>query len=145
MRWGIGLALALACPALGHTTDGKAFLARAAWSAFECSVLAAAKGEAADSERLTAYGIKAGNEFLSAHGKGEISSKEVNEIVPVGFLWSATGPSTDFIMGRVYESAVSGAWEKLYKIEGDVIPDDELRKARAETAYGSQNCVLVGR
>lgn len=120
-------------------------LARASWSAFECSALARHMGDSDEVHRLFEYGFRAGKQFLEATEAGRIDNEAAQATVPVGFLWVSAGPTHDFIMGRVYERAVENAVEDVLATTQGLFPDESLRRLRAENGYSSRNCALLGR
>jgi hypothetical protein len=61
------------------------------------------------------------------------------------------GPTTDFIIGRIFEGATADAYDKVVKEDSAGLPiidpskwaDDKLKVMRAKNKYQSSNCTLV--
>ena len=60
------------------------------------------------------------------------------------------GPSADFIIGRVFENAVTEAYDGIVKKENGItmepskwIEDKRLQKSKAQIKYLQSNCVLL--
>jgi hypothetical protein len=61
------------------------------------------------------------------------------------------GPSTDFMIGRIFENAMQDAYDSVVKKDrnGFLLPidswvrDDQLIKTIASTKYQSGNCKLI--
>lgn len=73
-----------------------------------------------------------------------ISQPAINSMVPVGVLNNLEGPSTEFMLGRVYASAAESALRDVYEFEGKHL-DARAQEMRAEGKFTSQNCDLLGR
>lgn len=143
--------LACVLAALPAYAQSKADLGRKSWSAFECSVLAELAGKRSEQERLFTVGLTSGREFIEALRNGEIQENDVRSSVPLLMLMRLGGPSTDFMIGRIYEAAVGTAYDDIVK-KGDnglELPiekwrmDDELKKMRADLLYLRGNCSLI--
>jgi hypothetical protein len=117
-------------------------MGRAAWAAFECSSLASVMEKPKDQERLFLFGYDQGKEFLNAMQSGRITQKDLSSIVPSGFLMLAQGPSVDFVLGRVFESAQENALKDV--ITTDTVLSKDLQMSIALRKYTSGNCELIG-
>jgi hypothetical protein len=60
------------------------------------------------------------------------------------------GPSPDFAIGRIFESAMRDAYDEIVKKENGLlldstkwVNDEGLRMTRAKTYYLRSNCALV--
>lgn len=116
---------------------------QAVFSAFECSVLAAKIGRAEDQKRLFEFGYEEGKKFIDSVRSGEISEEELSSKVPVGVLWHMQGPTTDFILGRIYESAAENALEGVYGGANEVLSKEDQKRI-AENKFSTKNCGLIG-
>jgi hypothetical protein len=110
---------------------------RLAISAFQCSFVAEDKKE---QERLFQLGLNAGRDFLEFI-KANPSKYEVeffNEKVPT-FWFVTDGPTTDFVLGRIYEEHKNEIYKSLPR------RNMELRKIKKEKLYHKKNCALLGK
>ena len=124
---------------------------RLSWSALECSRYASLSGQPQETERLFRLGYDSGKRFFDAVLSKEISEEEARKHTPVGLLWLASGPTADFILGRIYEVRQQEAYDKVVKHDedGGDLPvtkwrtDKELQKIIAGNEYRKQNCALL--
>lgn len=81
-------------------------LGKQAYEAFSCSTLAA---EAGNDEVEVAFnvGLDSARRFVEALQAGKIEQADFTSEVPMLVGWSLEGPTTDFIVGRIFQ-AVSG-------------------------------------
>ena len=129
--------------------DAKA--ARVMWSAFMCSVYAEMKGDADEQMRLFQVGYDAGQRFMKAAQAGTITEEEAQSNVPIGVGLLMGGPSADFIIGRIFESAAGDAYDDVVKKDdsGMQLPmekwinDNELKSAIAANRYVKGNCEIM--
>lgn len=144
-----GLAL-FTFAAHAQTPVEKARNGRVVWSAFQCAVYAEMAGDQKEQARLFDIGVKAGRNFLEAL-KGPGMPPEVQSEVPIAVVILLEGPSPDFIVGRIFESAVRDAYDDIVTRDNSGMPLDaskytqdlELRKSRAQSKYINANCVLL--
>lgn len=108
-------------------------MGRVSWSAFECSSLASVMNEDKDQERLFALGYQQGKAFIDALQKNRIELKDRNEQVPSGFLLLLQGPTPDFVLGRVFESAQENALKDV--ITPDSITSKDLQATLARSKF----------
>ena len=89
-----------------RSEEAKARLGRVMWAAFECTTFASMADKQEDAKRLFDIGLKAGRDFIEALNRGNISQEEFSTMVPMGvtMLIREGGPSTDFVVGRVYQA-----------------------------------------
>ena len=130
--------------------EAKARLGLVLWSAFQCSTFAEMSGNKQEQARLFEVGVKAGREFLEALKNRQISPEAASSEVPIGVTMRLQGPSTDFIVGRIFESAAEDAFNKIVKQKNgmpleisDWIRDEDLQKSKASNSYLVQNCRLI--
>ena len=125
--------------------------AKVMWTAWLCSTYAELTGDVDEQRRLFTLGYASGQRFVAAAAAGTITAKEANSIVPlaVGFLMA--GPSEEFILGRVFESAANQAYDDVVKHDAsgiylelkDWVNDDELKASIATNKYMQGNCELL--
>lgn len=120
--------------------DSAVEASRLAIAAWECHVAGEGAEYDADLDRLFQLGFKNGIRFLEAVRAGEVSPEAMHESVP--FWWQlVSGPSNDFILGRLYES-----------IHNQILTDlsrENLTSTRAErklslaATFERSNCELL--
>ena len=115
----------------------------AAWSAFECVALASHLKRSDDQRRLFEFGYKQGLEFIAAIQAGKIEREDLSSSVPVGVLFSLEGPTPDFMLGRMYGSAVDSALEDVFK-SGDYFRTESEQALAASAKFSDSNCELLG-
>jgi hypothetical protein len=120
-----------------------AVMGRTAWASFECAALASQMKDRAEQERLFNVGYEAGKKFLEALQSNKIERKHISEEVPIGFTLLIAGPSSDFVLGRVFENAQDDALKDVLKSNGQFNSDD-LQATLARSKYTRQNCRLIG-
>ena len=140
----IAAALLLACgSATAQESDDYARMSRVSWAAFECAAFSSVLNEPKEQERLFRLGYDKGKEFLEALQAGRIKGEDLYSISPSGFLMLAQGPTPDFILGRVFESAQENALKDV--ITSETVLEDELKKSIASRKYQEGNCEVLGR
>ncbi len=89
-------------------------------------------------KKLFEIGLHSGRKFLAAVEAKTISPTDIQGTVPFIVVATAQGPSHDFILGRIWETASQDAYEKFKLKEGvmskeemKMIAQMELRKANA--------------
>ena len=107
-------------------------MGRVSWSAFECSSLASVMNEGKEQERLFALGYQQGKAFIDALQKNRIELKDRNEQVPSGFLLLLQGPTPDFVLGRVFESAQENALKDVFTPDSITSKDLQATLARSK-------------
>lgn len=137
----LSASLLLANSVGAQTSKDLALMGRVSWSAFECSSLASVMNEDKDQERLFALGYQQGKAFIDALQKNRIELKDRNEQVPSGFLLLLQGPTPDFVLGRVFESAQENALKDV--ITPDGITSKDLQATLARSKFTKQNCSLL--
>ena len=115
-----------------------------AWSAFECSILALKSNNRKEQERLFKYGYKQGKIFITALKEGKILKEDLEAEVPIILILLLEGPSTDFMLGRIFENALDSALKKLYEANGQM-KSKAFIESIAEISYRKCNCQIVGR
>lgn len=143
-----------------HAQDER--LARQSWAALECASLALRMGDQEEQERLFLVGYTSGLTFLSLLESRKIDKEKAIKIGPKEFMDNISGPSHEFIMGRIsaiVELYISGIMKEL---ENDfrrnrgsmIIEDGKLRmennaeeadkkREQATEAYNEKNCDFI--
>jgi hypothetical protein len=124
--------------------------ARVMWSAFQCATFAEMSGDTKEQERLFTIGLKAGRQFVEALQNRQISPEAVNSEAPMIVIMLLAGPSVDFIIGRIFESAMNDAFDDVVKRKNgmelpvaDWVMDKELKKSIAKQKHHQGNCELI--
>lgn len=115
----------------------------ATWSAFECSTLAAKTKNAKEQERLFLYGYRQGQTFIAAVRAGKIDRKDLSSVVPVFVMLLLEGPTTDFMLGRIYEYAQRNVLKDVLTTEQELNTDD-VQTRLAQSKFLKANCGLIG-
>ena len=108
-------------------------LSKLTLSAMECANLATNEG---DSQRLSEVGLTAGKKFLDLLPK--LTPEELKSAGPnLAILWrGVSGPSTDFVLGRV--------WEQMAVIAHKSLGDDTSKWDREKVRrYSEKNCMII--
>jgi hypothetical protein len=90
--------------------------------------------------RLFELAVKSGRAFFEALKNKEIPEDVLKSEVPIGVTLLMAGPSSDFIIGRVFENAMPDAHDEVVKNDKG---DKELRLSIAKTKYLQANCVVL--
>jgi hypothetical protein len=146
------LTLLLAALSTGANANDKAgdSPASLAVSAFLCSTYAEMIGESNEQMRLFELGVKSARAYIEGVKSKTISENTVKDI-PLLFSVRLGGPSTDFMVGRVFEGTANHAYDKVVKedVSGFPITDPakwakgELKTLRAQNLFRSGNCKLI--
>tara|TARA_R110002167_G_scaffold366444_2_gene597244 strand:+ start:108391 stop:108867 length:477 start_codon:yes stop_codon:yes gene_type:complete len=147
----IALMVTSAFSTKGLADDADARAARIMWSAFQCYSYADRAGLKEEAEGLFIVGYEAGQQFLSAARAGLITDKEASSNVPIIVTLLLGGPSDDFMIGRVFENAITDASDKIIKEDARGLPlaiddwhtDPELLGTIARTKYETSNCAVI--
>ena len=133
---------------LAAEEDAKA--AMVMWTAFECGTYAEMSGDRDRQAVLFERGMTAGRQFFAAIEAGTITEEEQRKHVPYIVPMLASGPSVDFVLGRIFESAMNSAYDDVVKEDMAGLPlpmeewtnDDEMKQSRAQLLYQRGNCSL---
>ena len=120
------------------------------WSAFSCATYAEHAGNEREQKRLFDIGYRAGRTFIDGIKNQTIAEAERRE-APIGVLLRLGGPSIDFMIGRIFESAGEYAYDKVVKTDNSGLavldPSEwatgELKVIRAQSEYRESNCKLI--
>jgi len=117
------------------------------YSSFQCVTYAGQSGQKDEAERLFQIGLEAGRTFIEALRNHEISEKAVSQEAPIGVTMYLSGPSVDFMIGRIFEGATTEAFKKIKQEHGPsskhAAMESELMKLSAENLFESANCSLI--
>jgi hypothetical protein len=106
------------------------------YSAFECAEYAEMSGKKDEQARLFEIGYKAGKQFVA-----RIKNRTVPE-TPDG-VDRLAGPSIDFIVGRMFETAVQHAYDAVGTESVRVAPRERALSQVATSKYERSNCGLI--
>lgn len=112
-------------------------MGHATWSAFRCSTLAALTSNQNEQERLFKIGYDNGKRFFAALESKKIQPADIDSEVPLAIVTLMGGPTTDFVLGRIFEAAMDSAAKDVLN------PDRSLQKTSAQSKFASQNCGLL--
>ena len=103
-------------------------------TAFECRHFALTAKESELADKLLLVGYESGRRFLEGLAKGKLLPKDSQEVFSA-FGFVATGPSIDFILGRMYERAKDDLIRAIKTAAGDSwesVASTELDRRNAE-------------
>ena len=107
------------------------------WAAFECGAFAEHAGRAEESRRLYKIGYDQGTAFVGAYKAGKVDQQARNNVPLAVLLMLDGGPTVDFILGRIFESAMQDTSKHFTG------GDDKTQKLIAEQSFTNQNCGLL--
>ena len=121
------------------------------WRAWLCQQYAYYAKNETETQRLFQVGYEAGQRFVAAVSEGHLSPEEANSIVPLTVLMVLSGPSQEFVLGRVFESAASHVGDEIMKQSLDGAPLDiadwisapEDLQVRGDLKLNQGNCELI--
>mgnify|MGYP006915206776 FL=1 len=108
-------------------------------------------GQQDEANRLFLVGLRAGTKFLDAAKAGSITQEEAKRNVPLGVSLLLDGPSDDFVIGRIYESAINNAFDSVVKRDAqglllesnNWVSDPKLEVSNAKLKYQQANCDIL--
>lgn len=130
-------------PAMPEDSKDYVVMARAAWSAFECSSLASKSKNPKEQERLFLFGYDQGHRFIAALAAQKVTREDLSTEAPLSFLLLLEGPTADFMLGRIFEAAQKSALEGAHK-SGKSFNSEEMQEAIAKNKFWKLNCQLIG-
>jgi hypothetical protein len=104
-----------------------------------------ADGDVEEQERLFLFGLDQGRKFLEAVQAHKVTKEDLSTEPPLIMLMLLQGPTPDFILGRVFESAQKSALGDVITRPEGAIFDDETKRLNARTKFVNQNCKLLDR
>lgn len=141
----LGVAFTLiAKPSHALSSSDYAAMGSETWSAFQFSVLAEKSNDIDEQKRLFEYGYVHGLEFIKAIQDGKVSRDDLSRSTPLMVLLLLQGPTPDFILGRIFEGALTSALEDVYRTNGNS-NSDEVQELIAKNKFTGKNCQLIGR
>lgn len=131
-------------PSTAESSKDYAIMARASWSAFECSSLASKSKNFKEQERLFLHGYDQGQKFIAAVKSEKVKREYLSTEAPLMMLLLLQGPTADFMLGRIFEAAQKSALEDVYKT-GQNFNSDEMQESLAKNKFWKLNCQLIGK
>jgi len=123
----------------GQTSEQYALMGQKLWVGFECGALAEHAGKAEESGRLYRLGYDQGKTLLDAFRAGKVD-EQVKGKLPIAVLFLLDGgPTVDFILGRIFESAMQHTTQQLFEATNN----KETQKIIAGQNFAKQNCGLL--
>ena len=124
---------------LGQTSEEYAAMGQKLWAAFECGALAEYADKPEESRRLYNLGYDQGKTLLDAFRAGKVDQQARSKLpIPV-LLMLDGGPTVDFILGRIFESAMQDTSRQLFEAPNN----KETRKIIAGQNFAKRNCRLL--
>jgi hypothetical protein len=124
---------------LGQTSEEYAAMGQKLWAAFECGALAEYANKPEESRRLYNLGYDQGKTLLDAFRSGKVDQQARSKLpIPV-LLMLDGGPTVDFILGRIFESAMQDTSRQLIEASNN----KETRKIIAGQNFSKRNCALL--
>lgn len=114
-------------------------MGKASWSAFECAVYAEKSKNSEEQGRLFIHGYNQGKLFIEAIKSKKIEAEDISKRVPLYMPMLLSGPSTDFMLGRIYEFIVNDVYDEISKDNYTEIA------TTAENLFWKKNCKLIGK
>jgi hypothetical protein len=150
MKWSsiaIVIFALLSTSSSAHATE-KIHLGSKIVASFECYIYAGMSQKKEEAKRLFELGLEAARSFVDALRHREFSDALIHKYVPLDVITRVQGPSTDFIVGRIFEGTSNRAFDKVTKGGGvgsqqKLVEDPSERKMVAEAEFGRANCALV--
>jgi hypothetical protein len=126
------LSLAASDPEIGGSGDKML-------GAFRCSTYAQLFHDQKEQQRLFQIGLKAGRDYVEGLKSRDDPTSEL--------LTFIRGVSTDFVVGQMYESESTHAYDEIVKYQNG-LPlnqwlDAPAAKTQAELTYNRSNCSLI--
>jgi len=131
-------------PAMGENPKDYVLMSQAAWRAFECSSVASKIDNPKEQERLFLFGYDQGQKFIAALKSKKVKEEYFSAEAPLGIVLNLQGPTPDFMLGRIYQTAQNSALDDIYKGKYYEITK-KLRKLKAENKFREMSCELIGK
>ena len=108
---------------------------------WRCSVWASMTNDRAGSEDQFEKGLQSARMFIEAARAGKISESDWDETVPVGVALTMSGPSNDFIAGRMFGFISDDAYDQVAKRDanGQILPPEEYILVQAVQSVIASN------
>jgi hypothetical protein len=103
--------------------------------AFKCSTYASLFHDQKEQQRLFQIGLKAGRDYVEGlKSRDDLAKGEMSAFI--------RGVSTDFVVGQMYESESTHAYDEIVKSQNGPL-DADAAKTQAERTYRTSNCSLI--
>ena len=112
------------------------------WSAFECTSWASVMKDEKQTELLFELGLSSGRQFIESVRAGKVTREDISAEVPIGLVMLLQGPSTDFILGRIFESVQEYALKEVVKSK-DGVNEKPVQAVIASNMFRAANCSLL--
>lgn len=150
MRTGLAVATIILGMQFARGQETKVNLGRVTWSAFTCATYAEMSGNKTEHGRLFKLGYEAAKKFIEGLREKTIPDEEAR-LAPMSLMMLLGGPSTDFMVGRIFENAMTDAYDSIAKEDSSGMPleptkwvtDAGIQKIIASTMYVEANCELI--
>jgi hypothetical protein len=124
---------------------------RVLWTAFMCGEYANLANKPEEATRLFELGYSTGKKFLEAVRNKTVPDAEIRAKVPIGVTLEMSGPTDEFILGRIYSVATTMAYDVIVKHDKfglemaakDWRTDPETQKLIATNEFDHGNCSLI--
>ena len=93
-------------------------------------------------ERLFELGLSSGRQFIESVRAGKVTREDISAEVPIGLVMLLQGPSTDFILGRIFESVQEYALKEVVKSK-DGVNEKPVQAVIASNMFRAANCSLL--
>ena len=118
---------------------------------WRCATWAGMAGDQITGEEHFSEGLVSGRRFVDAAKSGEISDSDWNSMVPWGVAMTMAGPSTDFVLGRLFAFVSDDAFDQVAKRDPtgmplsaeDYVLDNEIQAVLASNLMHRSNCSLL--
>ena len=121
---------------LGQTSEEYADTGQKLWDAFECGALAEYAGKPEESRRLYNLGYEQGKTLLDAFRARKLDQQAISKLPKSVLFMLDGGPTVDFILGRIFESAMRDTSQQLFEASNN----DATRKIIAGQNFAKRNC-----
>ncbi len=146
MRTGLAVGIIFIGMQFAQGEQTKVNLGRVTWSAFTCATYAEMSENKTEHGRLFKLGYEAGKKFIEGIRDKTISEAEARQ-APMILMMLLDGPSTDFVIGRIFENAMTDAYDTIAKEDSSGMPleptkwvtDAGVQKIIASTMYVEAN------
>ena len=131
----------ISCYTIADESRSYAMMAKSSFSGFQCATLAAQVSDQEEAERLFQLGYERGYQFIEALRAGKIEEDDLRSSAPTVMLMLLDGPSTDFMLGRIYEWAQKTVLDEVYGV-----PEESgHRELYVKNEFSKRNCAALGR
>jgi hypothetical protein len=118
---------------------------------WRCATWAGMARDPAAGDEHFSEGLVSGRRFVEAAKSGEIGDSDWDSTVPVGVAMTMAGPSTDFVLGRLFAFVSDDAFDQVAKRDPtgmplspkDYVLDDEVQAVIARNLMRSSNCSVL--